>query len=102
MMNIVSIIFLLVLSVIFFIYAYSKIAYRYWDRRRFPYLKPKFPHGNSKSLMRVTVTFNFHTMTYYDEIKKMRWKFGGIYDIMRPLLIVIDPETIGDILARVS
>lgn len=92
----------IVVSVFLLIYIYAKIAYNYWDRKGFPHLEPKFPYGNSTSLVKVTVTFNLHTMTYYDEIKKRSWKFGGVYDIMRPLLIINDPELIGDILARVS
>lgn len=41
-------------------------------------------------------------MSYYEKIKEKSWKFAGIYTIIRPVLVILDPDYIKDILAQVS
>ncbi|XP_074030272.1 cytochrome P450 6a2-like [Leptinotarsa decemlineata] len=80
------------------IYLYFNISYQYWKRRGVPYLKPKFPTGNSSSLFRKTRVFPLATMDFYKEIKKRGWKFGGVYTVLRPVLVIVDPALMKNIL----
>lgn len=83
------------------IYMYFYFAYQYWRYRGFPYLEPKFPWGNRENIWELSRTFSLETMSYYDKIQEKSWKFAGIYTILRPVLVILDPDYIRDILAQV-
>lgn len=57
--------------------------------------------GNNETFIKFINNFGPETMSYYDQIKKSGWKFGGIYTIVRPVLVVVDPDYIRDILTKV-
>lgn len=77
-------------------------AYKYWEKRGFPYLEPKFPLGNSDTFLKISKTFALEVMAYYDNIKSRGWKFGGVYTVLRPVLVLVDPDYIRDILTQVK
>lgn len=91
-----------VITICSLLYAYFQNGYKYWEKRGFPYLEPKFPKGNSKKFLTLKKNLGLETSEFYDEIKRRSWKFGGVYTVLRPVLIVVDPDIIGDILVRVS
>lgn len=101
-MNILSVLVILVITICSLIYVYFHNAYKYWERRNFPYLKPQFPKGNSAKLLKFIKTLGLETSAFYKAIKSRSWKFGGVYLVSRPVLIVVDPDIIGDILTKVS
>lgn len=84
------------------IYVYFLFAYKYWERRGFPYLEPKFPLGNTRTFLNFSKVLGMETISFYDEIKKKNLKFAGVYTVTRPLLVVTDPDYIRDILAKVG
>ncbi|CAG9865478.1 unnamed protein product [Phyllotreta striolata] len=81
-------------------YVYFTSCYTYWKRRNVPFIQPKFPYGNCESLDSEGVHFNGHTARYYGLIKEKGWKFGGVYLLNRPVLVLRDPELIKDVLAK--
>lgn len=84
------------------IYTYFYLTYKYWEKRKFPFLTPKFPLGNSGSLIKKSKNFDLESMRYYDQVKEKGYKFAGIFTVLRPVLVVIDPEYIKDILMKVK
>ncbi|KAJ8957944.1 hypothetical protein NQ318_001943 [Aromia moschata] len=93
-------ILLLVTTLAISIYAYFHWSYTYWKKRKCPFLPPKFPLGNSTSFLTKTSNFTLETYRFYNEIKKRGLKFAGIYTVTRPVLVVIDPDYIRDILSK--
>ncbi|KAJ8964153.1 hypothetical protein NQ314_005094 [Rhamnusium bicolor] len=82
------------------VFSYFHHAYKYWKKRNVPFLQPKFPLGNSPKLITKSITFGLENIKYYEEAKKRGLKFAGIYTITRPVLVVIDPDYIRDILTK--
>ncbi|KAJ8964150.1 hypothetical protein NQ314_005091 [Rhamnusium bicolor] len=93
---------LLTTTLLVLVFSYFHHAYKYWEKRKVPFLQPKFPYGNSPKLVTKSATFGLENIKYYEEVKKRGLKFGGIYTITRPVLVVIDPDYIRDILSKVS
>lgn len=101
-MDLITMLLILAITICSLIYFYFQNAYKYWEKRGFPYLEPKFPKGNNDKVFKLVKNLSYETTPLYDEIKKRSWKFGGVYIISRPVLILVDPDIIGDILTRVS
>lgn len=80
------------------IYFYFKHAHSYWQRRKVPFLEPSIPLGNSTRLINKASAIGTDSKIYYDQLKKQGHKFGGIYTIVRPVLVVVDPDYVRDIL----
>lgn len=75
-------------------------SFKYWQKRKVPYVTPTFPCGNSNFFQGEGVHFVFSSIAYYDLIRERSWKYGGIYIMNRPVFVVRDPEYIKDILSR--
>lgn len=83
------------------LYTYGLITFKYWKKRNFPYLKPRFPISKHNRLLKVSKNFGVEILEYYDEMKERRLKFAGIFSGLRPVLVVNDPDYIKDILVKV-
>ncbi|KAJ8911313.1 hypothetical protein NQ315_017008 [Exocentrus adspersus] len=92
--------FIITTAVVAAIVAYFHHSYKYWERRGFPFLTPKFPLGNSVRLVNRSSGFGIETKIFYKDLKRKGHKFGGIYTITNPVLVVVDPEYIQDILTK--
>ncbi|XP_018569725.1 cytochrome P450 6a2-like isoform X2 [Anoplophora glabripennis] len=92
--------FLVVTTVLVLIYPFFHRSYQYWKNRNFPYLEPTFPLGNSPYLFTSTMGFGLDTVKYYDEMKKKGYKFGGIYTITSPALVLVNPDYVRDVLTK--
>lgn len=80
------------------LYIYFKHKFTYWEKRGVLYLKPSFPLGNCKDLVLMRKSFG---ETYTELYKKLtRNKFGGIYLMHRPQLMIRDPDLIKAVLVK--
>lgn len=78
------------------LYLWIKRVYSYWERTKFPYMKPSFPFGNvSDSAMgRKCMGINF-----YDLYNSSNEPIIGIYLFYRRALLVRDAELVKRILS---
>lgn len=88
----------LLVGVATLVYFYAKRTYSYWERKGFKYL-PNFNYvfGHFQSTL-TAKEFNgdFITRIYRSTTEP----FIGIYSILRPILVVRDPELIRTILIK--
>nr|QZM07449.1 cytochrome P450 monooxygenase [Lasioderma serricorne] len=76
---------------------YYKWSFKHWERKKLPYLEPKFPLGCiPKKRMRVGDI----VMEWYKEIKRRGHKHGGAFLHYRPVYIPVDPDYIKNILIK--
>ena len=75
-------------------------AYKYWARKGVPTIKPKFPLGNTNTLLPQGFSVGPVSKTFYDELKREGHKFGGVYLVTTPNLVVVDPDYVRDILSK--
>lgn len=80
------------------VYVFLQTAFAYWKDRNIPYLRPTFPFGNLGDLLLGRKSMG---EAYADIYKKMNGlKFGGVYLMHRPQLIVRDPDMIKNCLLK--
>nr|QTM97430.1 Cytochrome P450 [Sitophilus oryzae] len=83
------------------IYVYFKYSYTYWRKKGFPYLEPKFPLGNNPETgLHGQFNYSIETKIWYQQIKKLGVKFGGVWSFANKVLVLADPEYIKDILVK--
>nr|XP_023017617.1 probable cytochrome P450 6a13 [Leptinotarsa decemlineata] len=83
-----------------FIYLYFSWCYGHWKRRNFPFLKPNFPKGNNPTYLARFPGPHLECRDHYLEIRKRGLKFAGIFSVIHPILVVVDPVIIKDILVK--
>lgn len=78
------------------LYIWIKHVYSYWERTKFPSMKPSIPFGNISdcALGRKSMGINL-----YDLYKSSNEPIVGIYLLFRPALLVRDAELIRSILS---
>lgn len=78
------------------LYLWIKHVYSYWERTKFPYIKPSIPFGNisDSSLGRTCMGINL-----YDLYKCSNEPIVGIYLLFRPALLVRDADLVKSILS---
>lgn len=92
---------LIVLSVLSVsVVLYFKWAYGYWKRRNIPYLEPKIPFGNLENALRRKNGLGIQFKRMHEELKARGCKYGGTFSMATPVLAVIDPEIIKNILIK--
>jgi cytochrome P450 family 6 len=80
------------------VYFYFRRKYSYWKNKGVAYLKPSFPFGNFADIALFRKSFG---ETYAEQYKKLTGKrFGGIYILNRPQLLVRDPDLIKNLLVK--
>ncbi|XP_049855705.1 cytochrome P450 6k1-like [Schistocerca gregaria] len=72
--------------------------YQYWKKKGVPYLEPSFPFGNLGHSLLGQKFFGDVLRELYEKAKGKR--FIGIYSILRPVLLVRDPEIVRHILIK--
>ncbi|CAH0546533.1 unnamed protein product [Brassicogethes aeneus] len=91
---------LLLVTLVILVWFYFKQAYSYWKNKKIPYMKPVFPYGNLNSLLPRGLFIGLQSKKYFDEFKKRNLKYGGVYAIATPMLVVNDVDIIKDILIK--
>ncbi|PSN44032.1 putative cytochrome P450 6a14 [Blattella germanica] len=80
------------------LYIYFQRVYKYWASKDVKYLQPIFPFGNCKNLILMQKSMGDVYEEHYASL--IDNKFGGIYLLNRPQLIVRDPDLIRTILVK--
>ncbi|XP_063929954.1 cytochrome P450 6a2-like [Zophobas morio] len=93
-------VFLIVTIFILTIVNYFYNAYNYWTKKGVPSISVKFPLGNANTFIPRAFSVGTLSKKFYDELKRKGHKFGGIYLVTEPNLIVVDPKYIKDILCK--
>lgn len=93
------IIFYLLIFLLSVLYIWIKRVYSYWDRTKFPSIKPSIPFGNISdcSLGRKSMGINL-----YELHKSSTKPIVGIYLLFRPALLVRDADLVKRILSTDS
>lgn len=73
-------------------------AYKYWKRRKVPYLQPKFPFGDVGDVFLFRKNFRDSWLELYNRLGDK--PFGGIYSLRTPLLVIKDPALIKSVLTK--
>lgn len=99
--NLLIDIFSVCLAVLVVIYYYIKWSFNYWQRRGvFVPFQPTFPLGNLKSLFNKKEGILDIVVATYDASKSIKARYGGIYFLPSPYLVVVDPEILRLIMAK--
>lgn len=85
---------------VFSVYLYFKHSYSYWKQRNVPFVKPKTPFGNIHPPWRKRDIFGNTIRSWYEELKPSGNKLGGSYIFTAPVLVLLDPGLIKDILIK--
>lgn len=89
---------LLIALVLILLTIYVQHKLTYWNRTRFPFIKPSFPYGNLHGTMD-RIHLAFQLQNYYKEMKG-KGPFGGLYLMWRPAVLALDLEFIKTILVK--
>lgn len=88
-------VFLVVLGAL---YTYFKHKFSYWEKKGVPFLKPSFPLGNCGELILLRKSFGETYTGLYNTLEGN--KFGGVFLLHRPQLIIRDPDLIKAVLVK--
>jgi len=80
------------------LYLYLTHVYTYWKKRNVPFLEPRFPTGNALDIILSRKTMGEIYKDFY--IKLSGNKFAGLYQIHRPVVLLMDPDLIKNFLVR--
>nr|CAD7438952.1 unnamed protein product [Timema bartmani] len=83
-------IILFLTNILLFIYYHLNIYFNYWRERGVPYVRPLPFFGNIKDLFFQRTSEALHYSWLYNKLDGHR--FGGIYLLTKPVLLVRDPQ----------
>lgn len=98
-MELISSIFVVIISFLTVIYTYFKYSYQYWKSKGVPFDEPTFPFGNIKGLGTSMHQRKF-TQKLYAKYKPSGAKLCGVYFFNVPVAILFDLEVIKNVLVR--
>lgn len=87
----------LITSALLLAWLYIQHAYGYWKRRGVPYLKPTFPFGSFAKGILQKISIDDQIKEIYDSTSE---PFIGVYSLLRPVLVMRDPELVRTILVK--
>jgi len=79
---------------------YFRYCYTYWKKRGVPYLEPSFPYGNYMFPFPRSASYGGEVKIWYDKLKEKGYKFGGVWMFAKPVLVLVDPDYIKDVLTK--
>ncbi|XP_044260280.1 cytochrome P450 6A1-like [Tribolium madens] len=82
------------------IFWFYKWKFSYWKSRKIPYLPPKFPFGNVSNPFFMKEKIGKTLARFYNEMKRRGWKHGGFYFGVSPLYLLVNPDSIKNILTK--
>lgn len=89
-------IFYLIILLFSILYFWTKYVYSYWERTKFPYIKPTIPFGN---ISETALGSQCMGLNLYDLYKRSTEPIVGIYLLFRPALLVRDADLVKCILS---
>ncbi|XP_075237076.1 cytochrome P450 9e2-like [Lycorma delicatula] len=90
--------YMLSLSVGILVYWYLTKPFSHWNIRGVHHIKPQVIFGNIKDRVLFKISFHEFQLKLYRQFKGH--KFAGFYEGRRPVLIVLDPDIVKDVLVR--
>lgn len=81
------------------VYLYFKYLYTTWTRVKLPHLEPTFPYGSTKSFLTLEQSMGDTFADIYNKLKAKTKSFGGFYMFSKPVIMIIDPDLIRNILS---
>lgn len=85
-------------AILFLFYIWIKNFFTYWEKLGFPYVPGKFPLGSTTNVGRTEHMSQF-LKREYNNFKNITPAFG-IYHMLRPTLVLTDPELIKEVLVK--
>lgn len=82
-----------------YVYWQFKHAFKFWEKRNLPHLKPVFPFGNLLKVYTRQQSLGEAFGAAYLELKSMGLKHGGMYALNSPVYIPVDANIIKHIIA---
>ncbi|KAL1497220.1 hypothetical protein ABEB36_008216 [Hypothenemus hampei] len=79
------------------VYVYFKYCYTYWAKKGVPYLEPSFPLGNNEVFGSEAFAHGVEAKGWYNSLKKMGVKFGGVYNFCNKVLVLVDLDLIRNV-----
>jgi Cytochrome P450 len=80
------------------LYLYLTQLYIYWKKRGVPFPEPSFPAGNALEMILTRRTIADVYSEFYQNLSGH--KFAGLYQIHRPVLLLMDPDLIKNFLVK--
>lgn len=91
-----------ILTVAFLLVSCIKYRHGYWKRQGIPYIEPpSFLLGNLETLVGGQ-SVGIITAKFYRELKRRRAKFGGVFLLSNPAIVLVDLDLIKSILSKDS
>ncbi|XP_049831385.1 cytochrome P450 6k1-like isoform X2 [Schistocerca gregaria] len=78
--------------------SFFALRFRYWKDRGVPYILPSFPFGNMRRCLLGKMSMGMNIAEIYKRMKGHR--FVGIYALLRPVLVIIDPTLVHCVLVK--
>ncbi|XP_056638463.1 probable cytochrome P450 6a13 [Diorhabda sublineata] len=90
----------LVVSLPIILYFYIKWRYSYWQNKGVFTIEPVFPAGSLKDVKEGKILYFDFYKKFYLELKKRGLSYGGLYEMMSPVLVPVDLELIKNIMLK--
>ncbi|KAF5286957.1 hypothetical protein FQR65_LT12416 [Abscondita terminalis] len=81
-------------------YAYFAWTFSHWKRKNVPQVQPRFPLGTSENPFARTEFIGHRIKRNYDEFKAKGHKHAGLYFMISPSYLPIEPEYIKNIMCK--
>lgn len=91
----------LAFAIMFFIlmfYLYAKYKFNHWIKNNIEQVEPSFPLGNTTKMILKKENLGFSYKNIYEEFKQRGLSYGGYYFMLKPELMVVNPDVIKQIL----
>lgn len=82
------------------IFSYISWKHSYWSRKGVDSIKPDFFFGNTTAVIKRKEHRSVAFEKFYKYFKSRGQKFGGIYDLISPVVVVTDLELIKCVLQK--
>nr|QZM07447.1 cytochrome P450 monooxygenase CYP6SZ2 [Lasioderma serricorne] len=88
-------------AILIAIYFYiTQYCYKYFQRKGIPQLDPKLPFGNADLLIHGNKNQSLVFKDVYNDFKQAGARYGGMYMIVQPTFVTVDPEIVRHILVK--
>lgn len=97
-MVLLSLLLLLLVIAVSYLYISYKVRYQFWKKRNVPYLQPIFPIGNMLDAFKQK-HFAFTAQEFYNKLKH-HGDYAGVFFFKKPVLVILSPEFAKTVLVK--
>ncbi|PSN38879.1 hypothetical protein C0J52_18964 [Blattella germanica] len=80
------------------VYFYFQRAFKYWEKKKAPFIKPSFPFGNFADSVLLKQSVGELFSSYYKDLEGE--KFAGTFMFTNPGIVFLDPDLIKHVLVK--